>query len=97
MQWPFTKRVQGGLGIWRCKKTRRGGLIRGHKVFTWPLGQPCWPLGHPPQRVNPLGQPLVLQHLGQQLVLDQQALPRRLGLQALFFGSWRRQYPRPAQ
>jgi len=63
--------------------------------LTWPQGQPGWPQGRLPQQV----QPLALQHLPPlpALMLGLQALSQRLGQQALLFGFWRCQYPRPAQ
>ena len=97
MQWPFTKRVQGGLGIWRRKKTRRGGFSHGHPLFTWPLGQPCWPQARLPQQELPMPLPLGLRHLQPlpALVLCLQVLSRRLGQQVPLFCSWRCQYPLP--
>ena len=67
----------------------------GTKCLTWPLEQPCWPQGCLQQQVQPLG----LQHLEPlpALVLGLLVLSRQLGPQALLFGSWRCQYPRPAQ
>ena len=98
MQWPSYQK-----GTWRqrifegVKKPAEAGSSMGAKCLTWPLGQPCWPQERLQQQVQPLG--LALQHQGQlpALLLGLLVLSRQLGPQALLFGSWRCQYPRPAQ
>ena len=79
------------------KKPAEAGSSMGTKCLTWPLGQPCWPQGRLPQRVQPLQ--LALQHPGPlpALLRGLQGLSRRLGQRALLFGSSRCQSPRPAQ
>ena len=74
--------------------------------LTWPLGQPCWRQERPPQQqvhqvhqVRLLGLPhlrrLPARVLGLPVLSPQ--LRQRLGQQALLFGSWQCQSPRPAQ
>lgn len=84
------------------KKPAEAGSFVDTRCLTWPLGQPCWLQGRPPQQVHPvrlLGLPhlrrLPARVLGLPVLSPQ--LGQRLGQQVLLFGSWRCQSPRPAQ
>jgi hypothetical protein len=84
------------------KKPAEAGSFVGTSCLTWPLGQPYWLRGHPPQQVHLvrlLGLPhlrrLPARVLGLPVLSPQ--LGQRLGQKVLLFGSWRCQSRRPAQ